>query len=280
VIPDELMPDEQTIERLHRYIEQGGAVLVCGNGGLQAGTGTSWLQRYGLHVEGPSPFKPAYLVTDDTFVPDVPGYAYALYDGALRWTVSEPAQSLAALGEPLFQRSAEHFTSHFQSPFDHLSGHSAAALSGNIGLAGFPLGGSYYSKGYWIYRSVFFRLLQDVLPHRLIETNAPLSTELTVTLQPADCAFGRPERYLVHIINWSPGRKTPPHPEMHDDPAALTEIRIRLNLPLKPARVYSAVTDTPLQAESIDGGIEVTIPRILIHEAVCFELPAKKGDTP
>lgn len=178
VIPDELMPDEQTVSRLHSFIEKGGSVIVCHNGGISKETNKSWLEKYGLMQHGQSTFKPAYLVADDNFVPGMPGYAYALYGGASQWKVQSPARSLAQLGEPLFNRSAEHYTSHKQSPFDHVTGYSVAAISGKIGLLGFPVGQSYFDKGYWVYREVFSKLIKELLPNRLVETNAPLNTEI------------------------------------------------------------------------------------------------------
>jgi hypothetical protein len=271
VIPDELMPDSKTIERLHRYIDNGGSVIVSHIGGLQAETKSSWLGKYGINYKGVSPFKPAYLVTDNDFVKDMPGYAYALYDGASQWTAEAPAKTVVKLGEPLFQRSAEHFTSHRQTPFDHVSEYSAIITSGKVGVIGFPIGTSYFNTGYWIYREVFNRLLNEVLPSRLLETNAPLSTELTVTYQPSEKESGRPERYMVHIINWSSSRKTPAHPEMHDDPVALTGIRVKLNIPLRNVTVKTVFSGSTLPRSTVDNGIEATIPHILVNEIVCFE---------
>lgn len=225
-----------------------------------------------MKYDGISPFKPAYLVAENGFVKEMPGYEYALYDGASQWQVQSPAKSLAQLGEPLFQRSAEHFTSHKQSPFDHVTEYSVLATSGKVGLVGFPIGSSYYNKGYWVYRAAFDRLLFEVLPSRLIETNAPLSSEITITYQITSKETGRPERYMVHFINWSSTRKTPVHPEVHEDPVALTDIRVKLNIPLRNVTVKTVVSGTKLRHRSADNGIEVTIPRILVHEIVCFEL--------
>jgi hypothetical protein len=272
LIPDELMPDSKTIERLHKYIEKGGSVIVVHNGGLQAETKKSWLEKYGMKSEGQSPYKPAYLVTDNEFVKEMPGYEYALYEGASNWKVQSPAKSLAQLGEPLFQRTAEHYTSHGQTPFDHVTNYSALSKSGKVGLIGFPLGLSYYNKGYWIYRNVFDRIVNEVLPQRLIETNAPLSTELTVTYQNASRELKRPERYMVHIVNWSPMRKSPPHPEVHEDPVALTDVRLKLNIPLKNVKVKTVLSGLTLPVKVIGNGLEVTIPKMPIHEVVCFEL--------
>jgi hypothetical protein len=272
VVPDELMPYNKTIERLHQYIIKGGSVIVCHNGGLQADTKQSWLERYGMKYYGKSPFSPAYLITETGFVKDMPGYAYALYDGASQWKIEPPAKSLAMLGEPEFQRSPEHYTSHNQSPFDHSTVYSALATSGKVGLIGFPIGSSYFDKGYWIYRTAFEHLVNKLIPVKLVETNAPLSTEITLTFQNARKDIERPQRYLVHIINWSPVRKTTQYTEVHEDPVALTDVRIKLNIPLRNITVKSVVQDNILQHRSVNNGIEVTIPYILIHDIICFEL--------
>jgi len=272
VIPDELKPDKKTVVRLHKYIAGGGAVIVNHHAGLLADTKQAWLERYGFKYNDESPFKPAYMVTENGFVEDMPGYAYALYNGASQWEVQTPAKSLVRLGEPLFQRSTGHYTSHKQWPFDHITKYSALAVSEKVGLIGFPLGSSYYDKGYWIYRTAFEHLLHEVLPSRLIETNAPLSSEITVTYQHADKKIDRPERYLVHIINWSSTRKTPAYIEVHEDPVALTDIRLKLNIPFQNVTVKTIVSETKLQHRPSGNGIEVTIPSIPIHEIVCFEL--------
>jgi hypothetical protein len=51
------------------------------------------------------------------------------------------------LGEPLFQRSPEHYMSHQQTPFDHATEYAAVARSGKVALVAFPLGQGYYNQG-------------------------------------------------------------------------------------------------------------------------------------
>lgn len=271
VLPDEFRPDATLVQRLQKYIANGGAVIVCHHAGVAAGAKTSWLEQYGFTYAGDSPFTPAYMVPQTAFTGDMPPYEYALYNGATQWKAQAPATVLAKLGEPLFQRSGEHYTSHAQSPFDHLTDYAVLARSGRVGLVGFPLGNSYYQKGYWVYRAGFEQLVKEVLPARLIETNAPLSTEITVTHQTADPQLGRRERYMVHIVNWSATRKAPPHPEVHEDPIPLTDIRVRLNLPLKHATARAVLANRKLHISHVEGGLEVILPRVEVHEIVSYE---------
>jgi hypothetical protein len=272
ILPDELALDQQTASRLNAFVAGGGAVVVTHKGGLVGGTDSTWMERYGLHYEGMSAFKPAYLVPQGGLTGDIPSYEYALYEGASQWRAEAPATALALLGEPLFQRSPQHYTSHAQTPFDHTTSYAAVAHSGRVALFAFPLGQSYYNQGYWIYRMAFQNLLRELLPAPLIQSDAPLSTELTLTQQAARPDSGRKERYLVHVVNFSAVRRTPRHPDFYEDPIALTNVTVRLNLPLKVsnARAVVAGLDLPVR-RAAGGGVEAVVPRVAIHEVVSFE---------
>jgi hypothetical protein len=272
VLPDELDVDEQLAARLHAFVDQGGAVAAIHKSGVLAGTEESWLERYGMSFAGLSPFKPAYLIPQVGMSDDIPSYEYALYEGASQWRARDAQAVLAMLGEPAFQRSPEHYTSHAQSPFDHVTQYAALARSGRVGLVAFPLGQSYYNQGYWIYRRAFQKVVGELLPTPLIQTNAPLSTEITLTHQAARASIGRKERYLVHIVNFSPLRHTPRHPDFYEDPIPLTDVTVRLNLPLKTATARAVTSGSELAVRQTSaGGVEVMVRRIPIHEIVCVE---------
>ena len=142
-----------------------------------------------------------------------------------------------------------------------------------MGLVAFPLGQGYYNQGYWIYRRAFQKLLSEVLPVTLIQTDAPLSTEVTLTHQAARPDIGRKERYMVHIVNFSAVRRTPKHTDFYEDPIPLTGVTVRINLPLEvsTARAHYAGKDLPVR-RAAGGGVEVLVPRVEIHEMLSLEL--------
>ena len=174
VLPENLSVDQGLASRLQAFIDSGGAVIAAHTSGVLAGTDKSWLEKYGLHYAGKSPFIPAYMVPRVNFTGDIPSYAYALYEGASQWRAESPAATLAALGEPLFQRSPEHYNSHLQTPFDHTTSYAALARSGRLALIAFPLGQGYYNQGFWIYRNAFQKVLSEILPVPLIQSDAIL----------------------------------------------------------------------------------------------------------
>jgi len=273
VLGDDLAVDQRLASRLHAFVDQGGALVVIHRSGLIAGSEQTWLERYGFAYAGMSPFKPAFLVPQTIMTGDIPPYEFALYEGASQWKAQSPATALALLGEPLFQRGPEHYTSHQQTPFDHLTPFAALAKSGRVVLVGFPLGLSYYKNGYWIYRRAFQQATAELLPATLVQSNAPLSTEITLTHQAARPDSGRKERYLVHIVNFSSLRHTPSHPDYYEDPIALTDVTIRVNLPLHGARARAVVAGATLPIRATQaGGVEVIVPRVPIHEVVVLEV--------
>jgi len=108
----------------------------------------------------------------------------------------------------------------------------------------------------------------------LLQTDAHVTTELSLTHQAATPDARRRERYMVHIVNFSPVRRTPKHTDFHDDPIPLTDVAVRVNLPLKAskARALYAGKDLPVR-RATGGGVEFQVPRVDIHEVVCFEQP-------
>ena len=78
---------------------------------------------------------------------------------------------------------------------------------------------------------------------------------------------------MVHIVNFSAVRRTPKHTEFHDDPIPLTDVTIRVNLPLKvaTARAHYAGKDLPVRRVA-SGGVGFLVPRVEIHEVVSLEL--------
>lgn len=278
VLPDPLRVDEVLAERLCAFLDGGGALLASHASLRLDGTEELWAgELLGLSYAGESPFAPSYMKLEAALRGDLPDYEYALYEGAARWAPAAGREGtmLARLGEPLFQRSPEHYTSHAQSPLDHLTQYAAVARAGRLGAMAFPVGASYYRNGYWIYREVFGRLLREVLPERLLETDAPMSAEVALTHQQPTAEH--PERWMAHIVGSFPARRSPEHVEYVEAPVPLRDVAIELTPDAEISRAYVAGSgdEIPLHREGDRWRAE--IPRIDISAIVVFETSARGG---
>jgi hypothetical protein len=163
--------------------------------------------------------------------------------------------------------------SHQQTPFDHPTAYAAVARSGKVALVAFPLGQGYYNQGFWAYRRAFQTALKEVLPAPLIQSDAHLTTELSLTHQAAKPDARRKERYMVHLVNFSPVRRTPKHTDFHDDPIPLMNVAVRVNLPLNVSSAKVLHADKELSVRRVaNGGVDFVVPRVDIHEVVSLEL--------
>jgi Beta-galactosidase trimerisation domain len=270
VLPDSLQVDVALATRLCAFLDNGGAVLACHNAIRLVETATSWYPQAAASYAGESLFQPSYLkLGAHPIWHELPDYEYALYDGAARWNVEQLDQRLGLIGEPLFQRSPAHYTSHAQSPFDHLTDYAALWQYERFAALAFPIGSSYYRHGYWIEREVFRRVLQPLLPSTLIQTNAPLSAEVTLTHQAA--SPDHPARWLVHVVNFSPNRRSPEHCEFLEEPIPLHAIRVALQCETAITQAYLAEHGEHLTLTQREGYWEVTIPVVRFGEIVVFE---------
>jgi hypothetical protein len=274
VLPSTLSVDKELAKRLREYLKDGGAIVVDSSALRLQGSDTLWADDLGLTDCGESPFAPAFMKLDreengSTLFDGLSDYEYALYDGSLQWKAKNPGIVLARLGEPLFQRSPTHYTSHAQTPFDHLTDYAVVVRSDRFAATAFPIGSSYFRHGYWIYLEVFRRLVLSVLLEPLIETNAPISAEVTVTNQRAEGEC--PERWLVHIVNFSPNRRSPQHCEYLEDPIPLNDVRFVLRVEDPIVRAYVASDGTSLPLRKLDDGWEVVVPRVECGAIAVFE---------
>jgi hypothetical protein len=267
VLPDSLVVSPTLASQLNQYLANGGRVIAS-HRALNGATTQCWNPQLGLTYHGESPYAPAYLLLDHTHYPHLPAYEYALYYGTAQWQTNLPQR--ATVGEPLFQRSAAHYTSHAQSPFDHASDYAAVVQNDTMAAISFPIFSSYFKSGYWIYRELLRAIIDELLPVRLTKSNAPISSEVLVTYQQQ--TDQHPARYMVHICNYSPNRRATPHMEYLEDPIPLHDITVTLGIDARISNAYLADDQSPLHVAGQAGAWQLTVPKIRFNAIIVCEV--------
>lgn len=271
VLPDSLTVDPNLAARLQAHRTGGGAVLAAHVAARR------WpAELAGIAVDE-SPYQPAFTRLETSALPGLEryaGYDFALYGPCDRWPIGdvEGVRALGRLTEAGFQRwQAGWQSAPPQTKTDDVTLLTAPGLA----LASFPIATAYHEHGYWIYRELFGRLLDHVLPRRLIRLGAPSATEATLTHQAADA--DRPARWLVHVVNYSPGRR--PHGpggssavvEFIEDPIPLRDVEVEVDVPGPIARAFEARTGVELAVSRGEAGWTVVLPIVEIAAVVVFE---------
>lgn len=248
VVPERSHVDQGLVERLRQHLDNGGAVIAAGSA-LRLDD-QAWPS--GWTYKGPNPYTVPYLLpTKDAPLPDFP---YALYTGADRYQTAD-GTVLAAIGDPMFERTPEHFTSHSYTPLGRITEDVAAWHRDRFGAFGFDVHTAYLETGYWAYAELFGAVLDAVLPDRLLRTDLPDPIDVALTQRESPNGTVT----LLHLTPSFTSRRWGKRTESYSRQPNLRDVSVsvRLNHPVARARLSG--TGTPLEIQQRDGRVDVRL---------------------
>lgn len=264
VIADRGRPTPELVARLREFVVKGGGLLLTHEALLDPETNQFALAaEMGVSYLHPLEFEPSFFRLRPNFRHGVRDFEWVMMGSG---SVVEPGMDTDCLADvygTYFNRTPEHFTSHFYSPRTDPTGAPAVTWHGGIAYFYGALFQAYQKEGDTIYRRVVGNMLDLVLSRRLLTTDAPPSTEATVTRQG--------DRHVVHLVNYHPNRRGS-HVEVIEEVVPLRDVKVGLGLAHAPSAVYTAPDRTPLSADYYEGVATVTIPEVREHAMVVFEL--------
>ncbi len=282
VLPDTLQIDESLARRLNDYLAAGGS-LIGSHASLHVpaeapdAPARLWPALLSDIVVTSSPYQPAYTRADGDLLADLHryrDYEFAIYGECDRWAVPDGAglEVHGRLSEAGFQRWQPGWQS---APPIEKTDYATVVSAPGLGAFSFPLASAYNEHGYWFYRTLFERMVDKVLPSKLIRTSAPRSAEVTVTHQASSSERGA--RWIVHIVNYSPLRRAhgkngnADTVEYVEDPIPLHDVRIGLDVSTSVITALEAHSGKELDVSQHEGRWTVTVPRIDLVAVVVFE---------
>lgn len=251
VLPDDVPLSEQAAERLRAYIKNGGKVLITGDSALD-------LTEFGISRKGPSEFTVRYAAIDG--FGGIPKMDWVTYLRGMDVEVTEPAKVLVSAREPYFERTPEHFCSHFQTPPSVKEANVPLIVeSGNLIYISWPLFTDYEMHGVRVYRLIVKECLRRLCPDRMVECDLP--TTAAVTLR-------KKERSLIlHVLNYIIQNKCKDM-ELIEERFPLYNTRFSIECEAAPQKVQLVPQERPLEFSYNDGRVSFTIPYIDGHQMV------------
>jgi hypothetical protein len=269
ILPDAIPLSPELVKQLRAYLKSGGKLLASGTSGLSADGSQSLLPELGIKPHGPSEFTTTYVRFGQEVATDVPPTDHVMYEPGMRITDGgNGAVAVAKVVEPYFNRSYKHFSSHFQTPPDKPSRYAAAVVTDRTAYVAYPIFSAFGKHGNAPYRLLVRNLLERLLPEPLLRVGAPTSTEATVTRQRR--IDGRGERTIVHLLQYTPERRTK-ELDLVEDVVPLFNVPLSLRSARPPKKVYLAPEGTPVPSEHLAGRVNLLVPEIRGHAMVVFE---------
>ena len=271
VLADKAEADAETAARLKAFVAQGGALFITHEALTESGN-FALADEMGVDYLGPATSNPDYFQITDPSLHGVvtrDGFPYCLYDGPTSRVKTRPGTLvLADAYETYFNRTGDHFISHgVTCPLPTKADYPALTRSGNVLYFYGPLFSAYLHHGNLTFRALAGKCLDALLPEKRLETNAPPTCEVTLMHQETETGH----RQIVHLVNYSPQRRSTGHVEVLDSPVPLHDISVRLYRPGGANRAFNARTkaDLPLTIEG--DHVSVIIPRVDAHALIVFE---------
>jgi hypothetical protein len=261
IVPECVTVDAALTRRLEAHVKRGGALLLSGAAGFTA-AGEPLLNAQGVAAHGESPFQTTYLRFDGPFAAGVPATDHVLYERGRRVSPAKGARGFVPVVEPYFDRTWEHFSSHFQTPPDRKSKYVAAVQNGRVITVSFPVFKAYATHGNLAYRHLIRGCIEQLLPNPLVRLQAPSFVEITVTSQA--------RRTMVHLLSYVPQRRTPTL-DIVEEPMQVRDIPISLRLKDKPKRVVCQPDNEPLAFTYRQGRVEFVLPELCGHRLIVVE---------
>ena len=260
VLPEGVRIDTSIRDRIRAFVANGGRVLACGDGGLDASgswpvdLGATW---HGVADVEPTFYRPLFAVPDwqrnDLLCQGV-AHELSLASGTV----------LAWRRASVFPRRAERFCSHAHAPSAGVDLAPGLVTGPDGVVVGWNICSDFAVNGNAATRTLFAEAMHRLLDGRqLVRSSLPPGGLVALTHQVTQ------RRTLVHVV-WAPRRRKGDI-EVIDEVPVLSGITVTLTLPHLPIRATFVPDGTQLTLTPCAAGVRLVVPRLHIHALICLE---------
>ena len=198
LVPDRIRMGPELGQSLGKYLQGGGALILCHLGGLSPEGDRFTMAQVGAECLGISPHEPDFLVPGATLARGLPPTPLAMKWRAMRVRPEPDTEVLARVKLGAFERDWRRFTSHLHAPAAADADYPAATRRGQLIYFAHPILSMYRQQAWPWCRDLLLNALDLLLPEPLVRTDAPRACQVTVTRQ------DDPGRMVLHLFNYQP----------------------------------------------------------------------------
>ena len=261
IVPESVRIDSALKKNLQAHLKAGGSIVVSGNAALDE-AGRPVMKEMGIASHGDSPYTTTYLRPARSTAKCVTATDHVMYDRGFRMTPTRGATKLCSVVEPYFERTYEHFCSHFQTPPAKRSRYAAIVQNGRCITFAVPIFGAYGRHGNTPYRQILGTCIDRLLPQPLIRAGGPAHLETSV--------IRKGKRTAVHLLSYIPMRRTNAL-DIIEDAVPLIDMPLAVRFPRQPRHALVAPVGDALPFEYKDGYAHVEVTTAEGHVLVVFE---------
>ena len=263
IIPNAPCLSESDACRINTFVAKGGALIVLGQGALNAQSGKILLD-IGADYVGEAQIDIDYLVLGESLKKDLVASPFLNYVPAIRVKPHPGTEVLATIREPYFSRTIAAFSGHQNTPYKlEDAAHPGIIKKGKVIFFAHNLGSMYFDHGAVIHRDVFLKAVQMLHKKPMVETELPSAGRISLLHQPQH------RRYVVHLM-YGPNTRRGCCDVVEDLPL-LYEVPLRVSLPKKVKRCYQIPEQNDLPFRTEKNIISLVVPSFSCHTGIVLE---------
>ena len=257
VLPDNITVDGAFKEKLLDYMAKGGKILLSGCSGVDKSG--KFALDFGASFGGKNPLNPSYLRPEYDLYPNGKT-SYIMYSNSYNVALDDSFEGEVCVlrNDSYFNRTAEHFCSHYHTPYDREKLTAGAFISGNVGYICWEIFTEYAAHGSIHLKYAVIDILERLLgDEKTATTTLPAQGIFAVMKQPTE-GGERLVNHLAYAIPKLRGKNT----EIIEDIPVVLDTKVSVKVDKKPARIYLAPSMEELDFIYADGSVTYTVPKI------------------
>ncbi len=259
VLPDAEIEDEEIINKVKAFAENGGRVIASGKALTRKGE--FFIDTIGEFM-GENEYNPTYFIPA---FPTVNGNTeYIMRCNSYRFDAKN-CEITAFVQNPYFNRARDHFCSHAHTPNNPDEQFPAAVIQGNIAYIGWDIFTAYAEHGHLCFKEIFTYILNKMMGDLFtIDVKLPDKAVVTYTRQEKE------KRNILHLLfahTTVRGEGT----EVIEDTVPLYNVECSVKKENKPSKVVLQPEGKEIPFEFNNGKVKFIVPEVDIHRMVVIE---------
>ena len=261
ILPDNIYLTDKLTPKLKEYLKNGGKILASGCSGFDADG--KFLGNDYLKLGEQNEFYPNYMhpLSPDGFTNGIAGYL--MENGSFKFEYDDSFKLICTGADSYFNRTPDHFSSHFHTAENPDSKYPGAVISDNIGYICWNIFVEYQLIGPLHCKELVTSMINALLGENktLKVKNLPDRGVVTLMNQKAE---NRMINHLLFAHTTNRGSGT----EIIEDIVPVYDIEVEIKSDKEPTSIYFEPEHTPLEYKYENGIIKYTVPKLYIHQMV------------
>ena len=266
ILPDHISLCGSFKDKIKAYVSGGGKLLLTGASGIDENG--KFAIETGARFLGKNPLRPGYLRPEFDLYPNGKT-SYIMYCQGYNVELSNSFAGEVTLisNDSYFNRTREHFCSHFHTPYDRQKKSVGGFVTENIGYIGWEIFAEYAEQGSVHLKYAVIDMIDRLLGEdKTASTTLPSQGIFALTNQPFDGG----ERLINHVA-YAPPKLRGKNTEMIEDIPTVLNTSVTVKVDKKPTKVYLAPSMENLEFTYENGKVTYNIPKFECSTLVVIE---------